>query len=99
MTAVANVDQLVACNRSAEGDAVCASSFIQAFGRRAFRRPLAATELQTYLALAAGHGEHQKAQRSEQNTRAAAGCPWLARLRMQFWRCPPVHLVLERTEA
>jgi len=50
-TAVTNIDQLVACDRTAEGDAVCASSFIQRFGRRAFRRPLAQTELQTYLDL------------------------------------------------
>ena len=42
--AVENVAALVPCDPRT-GDAACAKSFIQRFGRRAYRRPLAAAEL------------------------------------------------------
>jgi hypothetical protein len=42
---------LVACDRQAMGDAACAARFIDRFGSRAFRRPLAADEKARYVAL------------------------------------------------
>src|SRR5258706_659231 len=47
-SAVSNVDGLVGCDRVAQGDGACATSFIQSFGRRAFRRPLGSDEAQAY---------------------------------------------------
>jgi hypothetical protein len=47
----AALDQLVACDRKAMGDAACAAAFIDRFGARAFRRPLAADEKARYVAL------------------------------------------------
>jgi hypothetical protein len=47
------LDSLVACNRTVPGmtDATCAGQFIDRFGARAFRRPLAADEKARYGAL------------------------------------------------
>jgi Protein of unknown function (DUF1592)/Protein of unknown function (DUF1588)/Protein of unknown function (DUF1595)/Protein of unknown function (DUF1585)/Protein of unknown function (DUF1587) len=47
------LDSLVACNRTTPGttDATCASQFIDRFGARAFRHPLAADEKARYVAL------------------------------------------------
>src|SRR5450432_3317940 len=47
----AAVDTLVACDRAAMGDAVCASGFVDRFGGRAFRHPLAADEKARYVGL------------------------------------------------
>lgn len=44
----ANWDTLVACD---PGDRPCLHSFVETFGRRAFRRPLNATEREGYVAL------------------------------------------------
>src|SRR5690606_24295831 len=41
--AVENLEGLVPCELS-EGDAACAEAFIDAFGKRAYRRPLGAEE-------------------------------------------------------
>lgn len=49
--AVAKVDTLVGCSRPATADAACAAQFIDRFGTRAFRRPLAADEKVRYLGL------------------------------------------------
>jgi len=49
--AVAKVDTLIACNRTAMGDAACASQFIDRFGTKAYRRPLAADEKTRYTGL------------------------------------------------
>lgn len=47
--ALASLDKLApACNRTSMGDAACAKSFIEGFGKRAFRRPLAADEVTRY---------------------------------------------------
>jgi len=50
----AATDALVGCDRAAMGDAACASAFIDRFGARAFRRPLAADEKARYVGLTAG---------------------------------------------
>jgi hypothetical protein len=42
---------IVGCTPTGPGDAACLRSFITSFGRRALRRPLAADEIQRYLAL------------------------------------------------
>jgi Protein of unknown function (DUF1592)/Protein of unknown function (DUF1588)/Protein of unknown function (DUF1595)/Protein of unknown function (DUF1585)/Protein of unknown function (DUF1587) len=42
--AVGNLNTLLACDRAAKGDDVCAAAFIDAFGARAYRRPLTAAE-------------------------------------------------------
>jgi len=47
---------LVGCEPTAPGDA-CTSEFLARFGRRAFRRPLAAEELARYTAVAADLGQ------------------------------------------
>jgi hypothetical protein len=47
--ALAGLDKLApTCNRTSMGDAACAKSFIQAFGKKAFRRPLATDEVTRY---------------------------------------------------
>jgi hypothetical protein len=46
-------DKLVGCKPTGAGDKVCMESFVRAFGRRAFRRPLAAEEVAAYLGLQA----------------------------------------------
>ena len=43
-------DRIVPC-ASAVGDRSCATEFVSSFGRRAFRRPLAAEEVERYLGL------------------------------------------------
>jgi Protein of unknown function (DUF1592)/Protein of unknown function (DUF1588)/Protein of unknown function (DUF1595)/Protein of unknown function (DUF1585)/Protein of unknown function (DUF1587) len=50
-TAVAKVDTLIGCNRTAMGDSTCAGQFIDKFGLKAFRRPLSAEEKTRYTAL------------------------------------------------
>jgi hypothetical protein len=45
------LNQLVGCSRPATSDSDCASSFIDRFGKRAFRRPLRDDEKADYLAL------------------------------------------------
>ena len=49
--AVAKVDTLIACNRTAMGDTACASQIIDRFGTKAYRRPLAADEKTRYTGL------------------------------------------------
>lgn len=51
--ATKNVSTLAPCssNASATAERTCADTFIRSFGRRAFRRPLAAAELQAYTRL------------------------------------------------
>lgn len=54
---VASTDKLVGCTTA---DAACAKQFVEAFGKRAFRRPLAAEEVARYTAVydkarASGH--------------------------------------------
>jgi hypothetical protein len=50
--AVANLGALApACDPQTAGAATCARSFIEAFGKKAFRRPLAADEITRYEAL------------------------------------------------
>lgn len=43
--------RLVPCTPSGPGDAVCFRTVVQGFGERAFRRPLAASELDAYMTL------------------------------------------------
>lgn len=45
LNAVANLPTLLACDPTKQGNDVCARSFITSFGKRAFRRPLAQTEV------------------------------------------------------
>jgi hypothetical protein len=45
-------DQLMPCKPSGVSDAACARQFVQKLGRGAFRRPLTAAELATYVKLA-----------------------------------------------
>jgi hypothetical protein len=55
LRAVANgLDTFAGCSAGAQ-DAACADSFVQSFGRRVFRRPLAADEAQRYRGLFAVH--------------------------------------------
>jgi len=49
--AVAKVDTLIACNRTAMGDAPCAAQFIDRFGLKAYRRPLTSDEKTRYTGL------------------------------------------------
>jgi hypothetical protein len=49
--AVTEIDRVLGCDRAREGDDACARRFIQDFGRRAFRRPLADEEVQRLAAL------------------------------------------------
>jgi hypothetical protein len=49
--AIAKVDTLVGCNRTAMGDSVCAAQFIDKFGLKAYRRPLSADEKTRYTTL------------------------------------------------
>ncbi len=44
-------DSLVGCSPTADDDVDCFKSFIEAFGRLAFRRPLAADEVTAYMGL------------------------------------------------
>jgi hypothetical protein len=46
-------DALVGCTPAGPGDQACLGSFVRAFGRRAFRRPLTADEVGAYLGLSA----------------------------------------------
>ena len=48
---------LVPCEPEGVGDAGCRAAFVQKFGRRAFRRPLAEPELAAYQELFAGEAE------------------------------------------
>jgi len=51
-TAVVELDGLLApCDVAAEGEDVCATRFIESFGRRAYRRPLSDAETSSYVAL------------------------------------------------
>lgn len=43
--AVRNMPALLACDTAARGEATCAREFVERFGRRAFRRPLAPEEV------------------------------------------------------
>jgi hypothetical protein len=47
-SALPEIEALVPCDRAANGDAECATRFIEAFGRRAYRRPLEAEETARY---------------------------------------------------
>jgi hypothetical protein len=47
---------LVPCTPEGPGDRACLAAFIQSFGRRAFRQPLPAADVERYLALSA-HAE------------------------------------------
>lgn len=49
--AVADLSKLLPCDPAAIGEAECAQAFIVDFGKRAFRRPLTADEVQQYRAL------------------------------------------------
>src|SRR5262249_2089134 len=42
---------LIPCKPATEGDAACRTKFIQAFGRKAFRRPLEPEEVATHTAV------------------------------------------------
>ncbi|HVR62954.1 MAG TPA: DUF1588 domain-containing protein [Polyangia bacterium] len=44
-------DALVGCKPAAAGDKACMDSFVRAFGRRAFRRPLEPAEITAYVGL------------------------------------------------
>jgi hypothetical protein len=46
--AVANLSKIVPCDPKAMGDDACGTAFIAAFGKRAFRRPLDASETKRY---------------------------------------------------
>lgn len=52
--AVRDLDTLLGCDRGRDGDAACARSFIAAFGRRAYRRPLHDAERAALFELYAG---------------------------------------------
>ena len=47
-SALPEIEALVPCDRGALGDAACATQFIEAFGRRAYRRPLESEEVDRY---------------------------------------------------
>ena len=47
---VADLGEFLPCD-PADGEAACAEAFVQSFGRRLFRRPLTATEVQRYTDL------------------------------------------------
>lgn len=47
--AVANLDTLLQCDRAALGDEACARQFAETFGRRAFRRPLETSDVDTLM--------------------------------------------------
>ncbi|HEX3596256.1 MAG TPA: DUF1592 domain-containing protein, partial [Polyangiaceae bacterium] len=49
--AAANLSSLVSCDAAKLGDAACAGQFIDAFGRRAYRRPLTDDEKSAYTSL------------------------------------------------
>ncbi len=49
--AAASLDMILGCDRAAMGDDVCMRQFIQDFGRRAYRRPLATEETQRLFTL------------------------------------------------
>jgi hypothetical protein len=55
--AVANLSGLVACDVAAMGDAACAKSFIERFGKRAYRRPLTPEEVQLMQAVYTAGGD------------------------------------------
>ncbi len=48
---VADLPGRLGCDPAADGEAACATTFITAFGKQAFRRPLTATEVARYQAL------------------------------------------------
>jgi hypothetical protein len=52
MTDAARRDALLPCTPSGPVDAACAREFVTEFGRRAWRRPLEASEIETYSAIA-----------------------------------------------
>jgi hypothetical protein len=49
--AIAKVDTLIGCNRTAMGDAACAAQFIDRLGTKAYRRPLSTDEKTRYNTL------------------------------------------------
>jgi hypothetical protein len=49
--ALPEIESLVPCDREALGDGACITDFIEAFGKRAYRRPLSADEADRYEAL------------------------------------------------
>jgi hypothetical protein len=49
--AVANVGTLLPCDPALDGEDACALSFIETFGKRAFRRPLSSTEVTRFKGL------------------------------------------------
>jgi hypothetical protein len=57
MTSAARRAAVLGCDPSAEDRAACLRSFIERFGRRAFRRPLEAAEQSNLVALAAAQGD------------------------------------------
>jgi len=49
--ALPEIEAVVPCDRGALGDAECATRFIEAFGQRAYRRPLTSEEADRYVEL------------------------------------------------
>ncbi|MEJ7754560.1 MAG: DUF1592 domain-containing protein [Candidatus Limnocylindrales bacterium] len=47
--AVANLETLLPCDPASDGDDPCARQFVETFGKRAYRRPLAPSEVDTLL--------------------------------------------------
>jgi hypothetical protein len=56
--AVMNLDALVGCDVKAMGEAACAKSFIANFGKRGYRRPLAAAEADLLQTVYAAGGDY-----------------------------------------
>ena len=49
--AMAGLRERYPCDRSAEGDEVCARNFIESFGADAYRRPLTSADIERYMGL------------------------------------------------
>jgi hypothetical protein len=57
--AVADLGDLLPCDPAADGEESCAATFIETFGKRAYRRPLTAEEIERHRGLfAAAAAEH-----------------------------------------
>ncbi len=50
-TAVKSLDRLLGCSIAMRGERPCVEQFIRSFGKRAYRRPLDADEVEAYLAM------------------------------------------------
>lgn len=51
--ATSDVNALLGCDPAVEGEAACVASFVETFGKKAFRRPLTQEEKQAYTAFVA----------------------------------------------